>query len=92
MDVSNSSGTKTDYRVSGTGGGVQCEELYAGTLAPDDSVRLEPKDGGCRVQFFVDGVEIACATFRKSPDAVTLGEDEWGWRVQLGNGKLATAS
>jgi hypothetical protein len=92
MDVSNSSGTKTDYRVSGTGGGIRPQVLCSGTLAPGGRASLETwSQDGCWVQFFIDGMEVACATFRKAPEAVTLHEDEWGYRVQPENGKLATA-
>jgi len=83
MDVSNSTGQNTGYRVVGAGGNM-CE--------PAESELKPWQTEECQfhfpflVQFFIGGEEVASATFRKDPGVVSLYEDEWGLRVRPGNG------
>lgn len=87
MDVSNSTGQNTGYRVLGSGGASPMEgELAArvGLLEPwkKEECRFPIPSGSFRVQFSVDGVEVACATFYKAPELVCLQENELGLYIQ----------
>ena len=95
MEVSNSTGTKSEFRVTGTGGGTEPELLWEGVLEPEsrDCRRLDGWTGErtgerkCRVQFFIDKVEVACATFHTLPDVVVLRENAWGHHVEPGRSR-----
>lgn len=87
MNVSNSTGQDTSYRVLGGGTGTLKESEWTGSLKPGQEEACPSVDGSFWLRFFVDGVEVACATFHKAPEAVVLREDEWGYRVQPANGK-----
>ena len=86
MDVSNSTDQNTGYRIVGAGGNrLEYESLATQAyLEPGqtEECRFLVPSGPFRVQFFIDGQEVACATFRKGPEVVSLYEDEWGLRVQ----------
>jgi hypothetical protein len=88
MDVSNSTGQSTGYRVVGAGGATV-------TLGGEDSEREACLKAGateaCQfplpecsflVKFLIDGREVASATFYKDPGEVNLYEDEWGVHVR----------
>lgn len=89
MNVSNSTGQDTSYRVLGGGTGTLREQEWTSSLKPGQEEPCPIADGTFWLRFFVDGVEVACATFRKAPEKVALCEDEWGYRVQPANGKAS---
>lgn len=91
MDVSNSTGQNTSYRVLGGGTGTLKESELTGSLKPGQQETCPVADGKFWLRFFVDGTEVACATFHKAPEAVVLQEDEWGYRVQPATGKEVTS-
>lgn len=98
MDVSNSTGQNTGYRVVGAGGNypngeseLQASEVW---LKPGESEKcqFELPCGSFRVTFVSpEGVEVASATFHKDPGMVSLCGDEWGFRIiQQDNGNCET--
>lgn len=83
MDLSNSTGQSTNYRVSGTGGVTKEGDWTNGLLKPGERQSCPPYDGRFRLQFFIADEEVASATFFRDPEVlVILKEDEWGYRIQ----------
>lgn len=79
MDVSNSTGENTGYRVLGSGTTLERENL----LKPGQIERqVSVPQGTFRVAFFIDGVEVACANFKSEPPMVSLRKNPWGLHVQ----------
>ncbi len=89
MDVSNSTGQNTGYRVVGAGGNMcahrendpQVREVW---LKPGQTEKCQFSlpSGSFRVTFLSDaGEEVASATFHKDPGMVSLCGDEWGFRI-----------
>ena len=84
MDVSNSTGENTGYRVLGSGTNMDRECLERECpLTPGQTEREVPvPPGPFRVAFFIDGEEVACANFESEPPVVSLRKNPWGLHVQ----------
>lgn len=97
MQVSNSTGRNTDYRVGASGGsganysGGAYMNTGAGSTAQTDwaSGQLAPgateiyaSSGACTVEFMVGGVVIASASYSEDPGQVALVEEDGQFKVQ----------
>ena len=86
MQVTNSTGRNTDYRV-GAGGGTNVSFASSGTA----SMLLEPAGGQelfasswpCKVEFWVDGTLVASQSFPEDPGQVALLESEGQFRIEV---------
>ena len=99
MNVSNSTGQNTGYRVVGAGGAMGEPEVSAAQvsesqvsevcLKPGETEECQfplPDGGSFLVTFVINGEEVASATFDKDPGEVDLYEDERGFHVRWCNG------
>jgi len=96
MQVSNSTGRNTDYRIGASGGsGTSSAGAYAssttqvttapadlasGQLAPGDSQICDGCDG-CSVEFMIDGSVVASAYYFGDPGAVALVEQDGQYKI-----------
>ena len=87
MNVSNSTGQNTGYRVVGAGGNTSEDELLVVNevwLEPGQTETHQDKlpCGSFRVTFISrDKKEIASATFLRDPGMVELVQEEWGFCI-----------
>jgi len=92
MQVSNSTGRNTDYRVGVSGGGsgnfsfaatsgspTPC--LLDGLLAPGDS-ELCASSWPCTVEFIIDGTLVASQSFSEDPGQVALVESNGQYSIE----------
>jgi hypothetical protein len=98
MQVSNSTGRNTDYRVGASGGnGANCSggaymnSTASGSTAPAAfaSGRLAPgateiyaSSGACTVEFTVGGLVVASASYPQDPGQVALVEEDGRFKIQ----------
>jgi hypothetical protein len=86
MQVSNSTGRNTDYRVGASGGTNRMtadtdSSLVNGQLAPGDSAFYD-RSGSCTVDFVMDGTVVASGSFSDDPGQVTLVEQDGRYLIQ----------
>lgn len=91
MQVSNSTGQSTDYRVGANGGGATApEELkdtyLSGQLKPYGDDRCDPPQDARSwvVEFYIENQLVASITCFKDPGVLTLVRDDWGFWIKRG--------
>ncbi|HEX3532305.1 MAG TPA: hypothetical protein VH988_35035 [Thermoanaerobaculia bacterium] len=96
MQVSNSTGRNTDYRVGASGGGggsnlsfsgsgsttSSTATLVGGLLSPGDT-ELCPNSWPCTVAFMIDGNVVITRDFTEDPGLVALIEAEGGYDLSI---------
>ena len=95
MQVSNSTGRNTDYRVGVSGGGGSnfsfaatsgspSTSLLDGLLAPGDT-ELCANSGSwpCTVEFIIDGTLVASQSFSEDPGQVALVESNGQFSIEI---------
>jgi hypothetical protein len=85
MQVSNSTGRNTDYRIGASGGSNMMttdtgSSWSNGQLAPGESATCDGS-GACTVRFFIDG-KVVEASFPDDPGQVTLVEQDGEYLIQ----------
>jgi hypothetical protein len=87
MQVSNSTGRNTDYRVGASGGNNNRmttdtgSSLVNGQLAPGGSA-FHDSSGSCTVDFVMEGTVVASESFLDDPGQVTLVEQDGEYLIQ----------
>lgn len=79
MDVSNSTGESTDYKVTAKPGGEPEYLCGRGQLGPEPRVSCKTSGGPVTVEFYVEGKLVACQTFETEPALVRLRNEGKYW-------------
>jgi hypothetical protein len=98
MQVSNSTGRNTDYRVGASGGsGANCSggaymnATGAGSTAAADwaggqltpgATEIYASSGACTVEFMIGGAVVASASYPDDPGQVALVEEDGQFKIQ----------
>jgi hypothetical protein len=86
MEVSNSTGQNTDYRVGSGGGGMGMSHAKprTGKLAPGELHRVDVVHGqSWKAEFMIDGTTVASSTVQKEDATVELVGEPGNYQVKV---------